>query len=51
MCNSDVQVFRVWVDETLDFFGGYQTVALVVQQNIDHAAVAPLEFSQLLLVG
>ena len=48
---SHVEFRGVGIDETLDFFGCHQAVALVVQQNIDHAAVAPLEFSQLLLVG
>ena len=48
---ADVQVVRVGVDEALDFFGGDNASALFVFEDEYDAAVAFLQFAELLLEG
>ena len=48
---ADVQVVRVRVDEALDFFGGDDASALFIFEHKDDAAVAFLQFAELLLEG
>ena len=48
---ADVQVVRIRVDETFDFFGGDDASAFFIFENKDNAAVAFLQFAELLLEG
>ena len=48
---TQVEFRCVGIQETLDFFGGHNAVALVVFENVHDAAVTASEFTQLLLVG